>query len=66
MPRSRPGTPRIPKIHVDTFGLQSHDKRQWHKRGDFSRLTERSLVDFMNSPEIHNDASNVNFEDPET
>eukprot|EP00973_Karenia_brevis_P023439 3227045-Karenia_brevis.AAC.1 len=56
MPRSRPGSPRVPRVHINTFGLENHD-RQWHKRGDFSRLTKKSLVDLMNSPEINNDAS---------
>eukprot|EP00973_Karenia_brevis_P045803 6343531-Karenia_brevis.AAC.1 len=56
MPRSRPGTPRVPRVHIDTLGLEHHD-RKWHKRGGFSRLTERTLTDLMKSPEIDNDAS---------
>eukprot|EP00973_Karenia_brevis_P019819 2717058-Karenia_brevis.AAC.1 len=54
--RKDPATPRIPKVHVASFGLENY-YRQWRRREDFSRITPQTMYDLMESDKVAGDAA---------
>eukprot|EP00973_Karenia_brevis_P086755 12030069-Karenia_brevis.AAC.1 len=51
-----PSTPRIPKVHVASFGFENYWKA-WSKMEDFSQITKYTLTDRMESLSVRKDAS---------
>eukprot|EP00973_Karenia_brevis_P057405 7985730-Karenia_brevis.AAC.1 len=55
--RKDPATPRVPKVHVASFGLENYD-RAWRRRDDFSRVTTKTMADLMETNNVNADARN--------
>eukprot|EP00973_Karenia_brevis_P036098 4977870-Karenia_brevis.AAC.1 len=54
--RKGPATPRIPKVHVASLGLENY-YRQWRKREDFSRIIDKTMYDLMESDRVLGDSA---------
>eukprot|EP00973_Karenia_brevis_P076010 10558449-Karenia_brevis.AAC.1 len=63
--RKGPAKPRVPKVHIASFGLENY-WRQWRKKEDFSHITTLTMADLMESSRIGKDAFKVHLNDGTT
>eukprot|EP00973_Karenia_brevis_P034019 4693553-Karenia_brevis.AAC.1 len=63
--RKGPATPRIPAVHVASFGLENYQKK-WRRIGDFKHISQTSLNDLMQSDRVNKDARKVDLHDTDT
>eukprot|EP00973_Karenia_brevis_P067282 9356960-Karenia_brevis.AAC.1 len=53
--RKGPATPRIPKVHVASFGLENYWK-PWRTSQDVSYITNKTMANLMEDPRVDKDA----------
>eukprot|EP00973_Karenia_brevis_P037193 5127368-Karenia_brevis.AAC.1 len=63
--RRGPSTPRVPTVHVASFGLENYARKR-RRVADFKHISQRSIEDLMESDRVNKDARKVDLHDVDT